>query len=141
MTDTRALFMIGVAAQLAGMHPQTLRLYERRGLLTPTRSRGGTRMYSLADVERLRRIQAMREAGHNLLGIERVMDLESALEQAMDRMRVLEAQMLEQAEQAMTQLESMRRSLSTEVVLVSRSGPPAPIINPVIQRGWKRYGS
>jgi hypothetical protein len=83
----------------------------------------------------------MSEAGHNLLGIERVMDLESALEQAMDRMRVLEAQMLEQAEQAMTQLESMRRSLSTEVVLVSRSGPPAPIINPVIQRGWKRYGS
>lgn len=141
MTDPRALFMIGVAAELAGMHPQTLRLYERRGLLTPTRSRGGTRMYSFADVERLRRIQAMSEAGHNLIGIERVMDLESALEQAMDRMRVLEAQMIEQAEQAMTQLESMRRSLSTDIVLVSRSGPPAPIINPVIQRGWKRYGS
>ena len=141
MTDPGALFMIGVAAELAGMHPQTLRLYERRGLLTPTRSRGGTRMYSFADVERLRRIQAMSEAGHNLIGIERVMDLESALEQAMDRMRVLEAQMIEQAEQAMTQLESMRRSLSTDIVLVSRSGPPAPIINPVIQRGWKRYGS
>ncbi len=141
MSDTRALFMIGVAAELAGMHPQTLRLYERRGLITPTRSRGGTRMYSLADVERLRRIQAMSEAGHNLLGIERVMDLEMALTRALERIRALEAQMMAQTSETFAQLDAMRRSLSTEIVLVDRTGPPAAIINPVIQRGWKRHGN
>lgn len=140
MSDTRALFMIGVAAELAGMHPQTLRLYERRGLITPTRSRGGTRMYSLADVERLRQIQQMSEAGFNLLGIERVMNLEAELARAMEQMQALQAQMLAQAAEAMQRMESMRRSLSTEIVPVTRSGPPARIINPVIQRGMKRHG-
>lgn len=141
MTDTRALFMIGVAAELAGMHPQTLRLYERRGLIRPSRSGGGTRMYSLADVERLRRIQQMSEAGHNLIGIERVMDLERALNDALDRIHALEREMLATAADALAQIDAMRRSLSTDIVPARRTGPPAPIINPVIQRGWKRYGS
>ncbi len=140
MSDTRALFMIGVAAELAGMHPQTLRLYERRGLITPTRSRGGTRMYSLADVERLRQIQQMSEAGFNLLGIERVMNLEAELARALEQMQHLQSQMLAQAAEAMHRMESMRRSLSTEIVPVARSGPPARIIHPVIQRGMKRHG-
>lgn len=141
MSDTRALFMIGVAADLAGMHPQTLRMYERRGLIAPTRSRGGTRMYSLADVERLRRIQAMSEAGHNLLGIERVMELEAALTAAIERARLLEAQMLAQAAEALAQVEAMRRSLSTEIVPSRTAGPPARLITPIIQRGWRRHGS
>lgn len=141
MSDTRALFMIGVAAQLAGMHPQTLRVYERRGLIRPTRTGGGTRLYSFADVERLRRIQALSEAGHNLIGIERLMELETALERTLERVRALEAQLLAQAEQAIAEVDAMRRSLSTDIVLVDRSGPPAMIINPVIQRGWKRHGN
>ena len=140
MNDVRALFMIGVAAQLAGMHPQTLRLYERRGLIRPTRSGGGTRMYSFADVERLRRIQQMSEAGFNLIGIERVMDLELELSAARERVGALEAQMRNQATAVVRELDAMRRSLSTEIVAVHRSGPPAPIIHPVIQRGLRRYG-
>lgn len=134
MSDTRALFMIGVAAELAGMHPQTLRLYERRGLIRPSRSGGGTRMYSLADVERLRQIQQMSEAGHNLIGIERVMYLERELAGALAQVQALQAQMLAQAAEALERLDAMRRSLSTEIVPV-RSNLPAPIIHPVIRRG------
>ncbi|MEO2057248.1 MAG: MerR family transcriptional regulator, partial [Thermoleophilia bacterium] len=74
--------MIGVAAEMAGMHPQTLRMYERRGLVRPGRTKGRTRLYSQADLDRLRRIQALGEAGMNLAGIERVLDLERQLDRA-----------------------------------------------------------
>src|SRR3954467_11839720 len=77
----RGVFMISVAAELADMHPQTLRIYEQRGLITPQRSPGGTRLYSQADVERLRRIQKMTaEMGMNLAGVERVLALEDQLQ-------------------------------------------------------------
>src|SRR5438128_8276872 len=77
----RGVFMISVAAELAEMHPQTLRMYETRGLIEPKRSPKGTRLYSQADVERLRRIQEMTtEWGMNLAGVERVFDLEDQLE-------------------------------------------------------------
>src|SRR6187455_3826988 len=77
----RGVFMISVAAELAEMHPQTLRMYEARGLIEPQRSPKGTRLYSHADVERLRRIQEMTtEWGMNLAGVERVMALEEKLE-------------------------------------------------------------
>src|ERR671918_3156918 len=76
----RGVFMISVAAELAEMHPQTLRMYEARGLIEPKRSPKGTRLYSQADVERLRRIQAMTtELGMNLAGVERVFELEDKL--------------------------------------------------------------
>src|SRR5438477_11667779 len=79
----RGVFMISVAAELAEMHPQTLRMYEARGLIEPQRSPKGTRLYSSADVERLRRIQEMtNEAGLNLAGVERVLELEEQLERA-----------------------------------------------------------
>lgn len=139
MSTTRALFMIGVAAELAGMHPQTLRMYERRGLIRPIRSRGGTRMYSLADVERLQRIQRMSEEGHNLLGIERVMELERSLESALDRVRALEQELVSQAAAATHEMDVLRRSLSTEIVHVRRPALPAPIIRPVIRRGWRGH--
>jgi DNA-binding transcriptional MerR regulator len=75
--------MISVAAELAEMHPQTLRMYEPRGLIEPKRSPKGTRLYSQADVERLRRIQEMTtELGLNLAGVERVLELEEQLERA-----------------------------------------------------------
>lgn len=75
----RPLFMISVAAELAGMHPQTLRVYERRGLVRPQRSAKNTRRYSLRDVERLRRIQELTELGLNLAGVERVLVMEEQL--------------------------------------------------------------
>src|SRR5919106_1824711 len=72
----RGVFMISVAAELAEMHPQTLRMYEARGLITPKRSPKNTRLYSYEDVERLRRIQGMTEEGLNLTGVETVLELE-----------------------------------------------------------------
>jgi MerR family transcriptional regulator/heat shock protein HspR len=76
----RALYVISVAAELAGMHPQTLRIYERRGLVRPARTTGGNRRYSDVDIERLRRIQDLAADGMNLEGIRRVMELEAEVE-------------------------------------------------------------
>ena len=88
--DERGVFMISVAAELAEMHPQTLRMYEARGLIHPQRSPKNTRLYSQRDVERLRRIQRMTAEGLNLVGVETVLTLEERLrklEGEMERMR------------------------------------------------------
>ncbi len=77
--DERGVFMISVAAELAEMHPQTLRMYEARGLIAPKRSPKNTRLYSQRDVERLRRIQQMTAQGLNLVGVETVLALEERL--------------------------------------------------------------
>ena len=74
---TQAVYVISVAAELAGMHPQTLRIYERRGLVQPARTQGGNRRYSDADLDVLRRISQLAEEGMNLEGIRRVMELEA----------------------------------------------------------------
>ena len=76
----RALYVISVAAELAGVHPQTLRIYERKGLLDPARTDGGSRRYSDRDIERLRRIQDLTAAGLNLAGVKLVMELEDSVE-------------------------------------------------------------
>jgi MerR family transcriptional regulator, heat shock protein HspR len=90
----RGVFMISVAAELADMHPQTLRMYEARGLIEPQRSPGGTRLYSQRDVERLRRIQEMTaELGLNLAGVERVLELEEQLERAQRKIAALEREL------------------------------------------------
>ncbi|HEX6418410.1 MAG TPA: MerR family transcriptional regulator [Acidimicrobiales bacterium] len=73
----RAVYVISVAAELAGVHPQTLRIYERKGLLDPARTRGGSRRYSDADIEQLRRIQELTNEGLNLYGVQRVLELEA----------------------------------------------------------------
>ena len=89
----KGVFMISVAAELAEMHPHTLRMYEARGLIEPKRSPGGTRLYSQRDVERLRRIQEMTaELGLNLAGVERVLALEAELERTRRRAAALERQ-------------------------------------------------
>ena len=75
----RPLYMIGVAAELAGMHPQTLRSYEQKGLVTPQRTRGNTRMYSQADIERLELINELTDEGINLAGVIRILDLQGRL--------------------------------------------------------------
>ncbi|MBN2623333.1 MAG: MerR family transcriptional regulator [Acidimicrobiales bacterium] len=73
---TRAVYVISVAAELAGVHPQTLRIYERKGLVDPARTTGGSRRYSDADIEQLRRIQELTNEGLNLYGVQRVLELE-----------------------------------------------------------------
>src|SRR5689334_25214077 len=74
---TRALYVISVAAELAGLHPQTLRIYERKGLVDPARTGGGSRRYSDADIAQLRRIQELTSEGLNLAGVQRVLELEA----------------------------------------------------------------
>jgi MerR family transcriptional regulator/heat shock protein HspR len=76
---TRAVYVISVAAELAGVHPQTLRIYERKGLVDPARTNGGSRRYSEMDIQRLRRIQELTNAGLNLEGVRRVMELEDEI--------------------------------------------------------------
>ena len=88
--DQRAVYVISVAAELAGVHPQTLRIYERKGLLDPARTVGGSRRYSDVDIEQLQRIQELTAAGLNLEGVKRVMELEgevAALRAELDRLR------------------------------------------------------
>ena len=88
--DEQGVFMISVAAELAEMHPQTLRMYETRGLIAPKRSPKNTRLYSRRDVERLRRIQEMTAQGLNLVGVETVLGLEEQVAQLKERVRELE---------------------------------------------------
>jgi MerR family transcriptional regulator/heat shock protein HspR len=104
--------MISVAAELAEMHPQTLRMYEQRGLIEPKRSPKGTRLYSYEDVERLRRIQAMtNELGLNLAGVEHVLRLEQELERARRRVETLERRTAELQAEMAEQIEAVRREL------------------------------
>ena len=115
--DDQGVFMISVAAELAGMHPQTLRIYESRGLIKPKRSPKQTRLYSQRDVERLRRIQELTtEVGLNLAGVERVLELERAMDtmqRELDRMR----DQAEQLEREMLQrIQEVHRSYKRELV-------------------------
>ncbi len=91
--DTRALFVISVAAELAGVHPQTLRIYERKGLIAPARTSGRSRRYSESDIARLHRIQELTNEGVGLAGVERILDLESQLATARERIDALEAEL------------------------------------------------
>jgi MerR family transcriptional regulator/heat shock protein HspR len=96
-----AVYVISVAAELAGMHPQTLRIYERRGLVAPARTSGGNRRYSDVDIERLRRISELAAEGMNLEGIRRVMALEAEVDRLRaenDELRLLAAGALAEAE-------------------------------------------
>jgi MerR family transcriptional regulator/heat shock protein HspR len=113
----RGVFMISVAAELAAMHPLSLRMYVARGLIEPQRSPKGTRLYSQADVERLRRIQEMTsELGLNLAGVERVLELEEQLERASRRLEALERRSAEMREEMQAELENVRRSFRAEIV-------------------------
>ena len=116
VSTDRGVFMISVAAELADMHPQTLRMYEARGLIEPKRSPKGTRLYSHGDVERLRRIQEMTaELGMNLAGVERVFELERQLESAARKVAALEKRAA-QLSAEVNRLEQIRRELRAEIV-------------------------
>jgi MerR family transcriptional regulator/heat shock protein HspR len=117
----RGVFMISVAAQLANLHPQTLRMYEARGLIEPQRSSKGTRLYSQDDVEKLRRIQEMTaDLGLNLAGVERVLRLEQEIEEMHDRIEEIELQALQAQVRLAEELEQVRRSFRAELVVPYR---------------------
>jgi MerR family transcriptional regulator/heat shock protein HspR len=117
-----------VAAELAGMHPQTLRIYEARGLIAPKRSPKNTRLYSQQDVDRLLRIQELTsELGMNLAGVEKVFELEGELDRMRRRMRNLERQAERVREELQQEVERVRRSVKRELVLYE---PPERSLTP-----------
>jgi MerR family transcriptional regulator/heat shock protein HspR len=131
--SARGVYMISVAAELAGMHPQTLRIYETRGLITPKRSPKNTRLYSQADVERLRRIQELTgELGMNLAGVERVFELEEEIDRMRRRMRNLERHAQRVQQELEKELDRVRRSLKYELVPYE---PPSQALTPRRERG------
>ena len=130
--SARGVYMISVAAELAGMHPQTLRIYEARGLITPKRSPKNTRLYSEEDVERLRRIQELtNELGMNLAGVEKVFELEHEIERMRRRMRALERQAEKVQEELRAEMNRIRRAAKRELVVYE---PPSQALMPK-QRG------
>lgn len=112
------LFMISVAAELAGMHPQTLRLYERRGLVRPGRTAKNTRRYSRRDVEKLRRIQELTELGLNLAGVERVLAMEEKLSVMAAEVERLHARLDAAAAELRREVERVERAHRFELVPV-----------------------
>jgi len=120
MADTRPRYMISVAADLVGMHPQTLRIYESKGLVRPQRTSGNTRLYSEADLERLRLIQRLTtELGLNLAGVERVLALEDELQRMRARLDRLEREMREAVVE-------VHRQYKRELVLYRPATHPVP---------------
>ena len=110
----QALFVISVAAELAGVHPQTLRIYERKGLVDPARTGGGSRRYSEEDIERLRRIQDLTNEGLNLAGVKRVIELEQQLAE-------LRRQLEQTRAEAREAIERAHRTYRRDLVPVSQS--------------------
>jgi MerR family transcriptional regulator/heat shock protein HspR len=126
--DDRPRYMISVASELVGMHPQTLRSYESKGLVLPKRTPGNTRLYSEADLDRLRLIQRLTtELGLNLAGVETVLRLEDELERLRSRMERLETQMREQIRQ-------VHKQYKREIVLYRGDGERTPQ-----RRRWTSY--
>jgi MerR family transcriptional regulator/heat shock protein HspR len=115
--DDRPRYMISIAAELVGMHPQTLRIYENKGLVQPNRTRGNTRLYSEADLERLRLIQRLTtELGLNLAGVEVVLRLEDELRKAHQRIERLELQMREE-------IQNVHKQYRRDLVLYEQPRP------------------
>jgi MerR family transcriptional regulator/heat shock protein HspR len=115
--DDRGVFMISVAAELAGMHPQTLRIYEAKGLIKPKRSPKKTRLYSQSDVERLKRIQELTtEFGLNLAGVERVLELEELMDGMQGELERMRRQAAELERQMLARIEEIHRSYKRELV-------------------------
>ena len=120
MIDERPRYMISIAAELVGMHPQTLRMYEQKGLVRPQRTAGNTRLYSEADLERLRLIQRLTgELGLNLAGVEAVLGLEEQLQLMQARMKRLEREMREAVEQ-------VHKQYRRDLVLYDQTRLPEP---------------
>jgi MerR family transcriptional regulator, heat shock protein HspR len=124
--ERRGVFMISVAAELAEMHPQTLRMYEARGLITPQRSPKNTRLYSQQDVERLKRIQRMTaDEGLNLAGVETVLELEAQLERTRKELARMRRESAELEQRLLDEVEKVKRELRAEIVPYGAYEAPA----------------
>jgi MerR family transcriptional regulator/heat shock protein HspR len=124
--NDQGVFMISVAAELAGMHPQTLRIYEARGLIKPKRSPKKTRLYSQRDVEKLRRIQELTtEVGLNLAGVERVLELEQLMDTMQSELDRMRAQAEELEQEMLQRIQEVHRSYKRELV---RWEPPGEML-------------
>jgi len=133
-SGARALYVISVAAELAGLHPQTLRMYERKGLIEPERTSGRSRRYSDDDIELLQRIQELTNEGLNLAGVEKVLELEQRLAVARERLARMHEQLAETRREAARRVEAVRREYRREIVPVSKAALP-------IRRGSRRRSS
>ncbi len=130
--EDRGVFMISVAAELADMHPQTLRIYEARGLITPKRSPKNTRLYSQRDVERLKRIQQMtNEEGLNLAGVETVLEMEARVEQMRAELEAMRQRTRELETQLTEEMARVHERLHTEIVPYGAYEPDPPVEIPV----------
>lgn len=120
---TKALFVISVAAELAGMHPQTLRVYESRGLVEPYRTPGGTRRYSRADIERLEVIQQLSEQGLNLEGIRQVIAMQNRIAALENKTEQLRRQLEQERAAAIARERQLHQSYRHEIVIRQSSTP------------------
>ena len=116
-SEMEAVYVISVAASLAGMHPQTLRIYERRGLIEPYRTPGGTRRYSDADLERLSLIQELTRQGINIEGAKRIMQLEAENEALRAQVRRLRRQLEVMEQAAVAAVQEAHRSYRSEIIV------------------------
>jgi MerR family transcriptional regulator, heat shock protein HspR len=119
----KAVFVISVAAELAGMHPQTLRIYERKGLIDPFRTPGGTRRYSQEDIERLQLIQELTSQGLNLEGVKQVLELQDEVERLRDKVDRMEDRLDAMTAEMEDKVREVHRSYRREIVLRSEVLP------------------
>jgi MerR family transcriptional regulator/heat shock protein HspR len=119
--DQRALYIISVAAELAGVHPQTLRIYERKGLIEPSRTEGRSRRYSDRDIALLQRIQELTNEGVSLAGVRKILELEAELEAVQERVAALEETLARARQDLETAVRDVHRSYRRDLVPVSRA--------------------
>ncbi len=120
----RALYIISVAAELAGVHAQTLRIYERKGLIEPSRTQGGSRRYSDRDIALLRRIQELTNDGVSLAGVRKILDLEAELQAATDRMAGMRAAIDALRRELQDRVEEVHKQYRRTLVPVTRATVP-----------------
>jgi MerR family transcriptional regulator/heat shock protein HspR len=122
--EERAVYIISVAAELAGVHPQTLRIYERKGLLRPARTAGNTRRYSKRDIDRLRMIQRLtQEEGLNLAGVRMIVEMEDEIERMRQRVLTLDAELARARKRLRDEIDRLRRE-THRAEIVPRSAVP-----------------
>jgi len=119
--DQRALYIISVAAELAGVHPQTLRIYERKGLIEPSRTEGRSRRYSERDIALLQRIQELTNEGVSLAGVRRILELEAEVEALEARVAALEDALAQARDDVQVAVRDVHRSYRRDLVPVSRA--------------------
>jgi len=121
--ETQAVFVISVAAELAGVHPQTLRIYERRGLIMPYRTPGGTRRYSQEDLDRLNLIQELTEQGLNLEGVKKVLELRERVVKLEQELSNIKAELSEAEDQVDREIAKVHRSYRRDIILRKQLHP------------------